>query len=409
MKKIISLILCVLCLFSFASCKPSGIELDAKDIKDVVEIEMSVKGFGIINLDLYHDVAPVTVENFVKLATDGFYDGLTFHRVVADFMIQGGDPNGDGTGGSKESISGEFILNGYNNPLSHKRGVISMARSQSYDSASSQFFICNADSTFLDGQYAAFGEVTEGLDVVDKISAVEVDYNSYGTEKSVPKETITIDYVIVTGTRDRAEGENAETGGVVESVSDEELYKAPVKVEMAVKDHGTITLELYPNLAPITVENFVTLAKNGFYDGLTFHRIVSGFMIQGGDPDGTGMGGSEKKIKGEFLLNGISNPLSHERGVISMARSSSYDSASSQFFICHGNAKSLDNQYAAFGKVIDGMDVVDSVAGVEVEQNASGEKSAPTEKVFIEYVKVLDTVAGDSTPTDDTTAEAVKK
>jgi len=409
MKKIISLILCVLCLFSFASCKPSGIELDAKDIKDVVEIEMSVKGFGIINLDLYHDVAPVTVENFVKLATDGFYDGLTFHRVVADFMIQGGDPNGDGTGGSKESISGEFILNGYNNPLSHKRGVISMARSQSYDSASSQFFICNADSTFLDGQYAAFGEVTEGLDVVDKISAVEVDYNSYGTEKSVPKETITIDYVIVTGTRDRAEGENAETGGVVESVSDEELYKDPVKVEMAVKDHGTITLELYPNLAPITVENFVTLAKNGFYDGLTFHRIVSGFMIQGGDPDGTGMGGSEKKIKGEFLLNGISNPLSHERGVISMARSSSYDSASSQFFICHGNAKSLDNQYAAFGKVIDGMDVVDSVAGVEVEQNASGEKSAPTEKVIIEYVKVLDTVAGDSTPTDDTTAEAVKK
>lgn len=174
--------------------------------------------------------------------------------------------------------------------------------------------------------------------------------------------------------------------------ADSESGTDPVHVEMSVKDFGVIQLELYPDIAPITVENFVSLANKGFYDGLTFHRIVSGFMIQGGDPKGNGTGGSEEEIKGEFSANGVENPLSHTRGVISMARSNDYDSASSQFFIMHADNKNLDGQYAAFGKVIEGMDVVDKIASVKVEYASAGsrEKSSPVEPVYIEYVKVVD-------------------
>ena len=135
-----------------------------------------------------------------------------------------------------------------------------------------------------------------------------------------------------------------------------------VMVEITMESGGVIRLELYPDVAPITVENFTRLADEGFYDGLIFHRVIENFMIQGGDPTGTGMGGSGKNIKGEFLQNGVQNNISHVRGVISMARSRSFDSASSQFFIVHADAKYLDGQYAAFGKVIDGMDVVDAIA-----------------------------------------------
>jgi peptidyl-prolyl cis-trans isomerase B (cyclophilin B) len=136
-----------------------------------------------------------------------------------------------------------------------------------------------------------------------------------------------------------------------------------VVIEM--ENGGKIELELYPEFAPETVKNFESLVKSGFYDGLTFHRVIPGFMIQGGDPLGTGYGGSEKQIKGEFASNGWTrNTLKHERGVISMARSMMPNSASSQFFIMHRNAPHLDGSYAAFGKVINGMDVVDEIASV---------------------------------------------
>ena len=131
--------------------------------------DIVVKDYGTISLELNGDAAPITVGNFVTLARDGFYDGLTFHRIIAGFMMQGGDPKGDGTGGSESNIAGEFKQNGHENPLSHTRGCISMARAQHPDSASSQFFIVHEDSQFLDGQYAAFGYVTEGMDVVDAI------------------------------------------------------------------------------------------------------------------------------------------------------------------------------------------------------------------------------------------------
>lgn len=128
-----------------------------------------------IKLELCPEIAPVTAANFEKLVGEGFYDGLIFHRVISGFMIQGGDPTGTGMGGSKANIKGEFKANGVNNTLSHKRGVISMARSSKYDSASSQFFICHADATFLDGNYAAFGRVSEGIETVDKIAGVRTD------------------------------------------------------------------------------------------------------------------------------------------------------------------------------------------------------------------------------------------
>lgn len=132
-------------------------------------IEIQVKDYGTIKAELDGDTAPITVANFLKLAESGFYDGLTFHRIIDGFMIQGGDPKGNGTGGADKTIKGEFSQNGVENKLSHVRGTLSMARSQDMDSASSQFFIVQSDCTYLDGQYAAFGTVTEGMELVDKI------------------------------------------------------------------------------------------------------------------------------------------------------------------------------------------------------------------------------------------------
>jgi peptidyl-prolyl cis-trans isomerase B (cyclophilin B) len=146
-------------------------DTEVADTKPVIEITM--QDGGKIDVELDPSIAPATVENFLKLVNAGFYNGLTFHRIIPNFMIQGGDPEGTGMGGADETVKGEFSSNGVENSISHERGVISMARSQDPDSASSQFFITNADSTFLDGEYAAFGHVTSGMDVVDQISAVE--------------------------------------------------------------------------------------------------------------------------------------------------------------------------------------------------------------------------------------------
>ena len=147
--------------------------------------EITVRDYGVITLELNEKVAPITVANFVKLAQDGFYDGLTFHRIMDGFMIQGGDPLGNGTGGSSEHIKGEFALNGFDNPISHVKGTISMARAQDPDSASSQFFITVDDATFLDGSYAAFGWVTEGMEVVEQIARDARPIDNNGT---VPRE-----------------------------------------------------------------------------------------------------------------------------------------------------------------------------------------------------------------------------
>ncbi len=145
-----------------------------------------------------------------------------------------------------------------------------------------------------------------------------------------------------------------------------------------------IKLELYPEKAPITVENFLKLVNAGFYDGLIFHRVISGFMIQGGDPEGTGMGGAKDKIKGEFKSNGVENDIKHVRGVISMARSRDKNSASSQFFIMHKDASYLDGDYAAFGKVVEGMEAVDEIAETETDYNDRPLNDVRMKKVYVE-------------------------
>lgn len=181
----------------------------------------------------------------------------------------------------------------------------------------------------------------------------------------------------------------------ITSVSEDDPYATGVHhATIEVEGYGTIELALNANVAPITVSNFCHLAEEGFYDGLTFHRVVPGFMIQGGDPEGNGTGGSDQTIKGEFAANGVDNDIPHVRGTISMARASDYDSASSQFFIVQetsdANSASLDGNYAAFGNVTSGMEVVDAICeGVTIADEASGLVSADTQPV-ISSVTIVD-------------------
>lgn len=190
--------------------------------------------------------------------------------------------------------------------------------------------------------------------------------------------------------KEKAETEQAVgQGETSKPVQANEADTQKPKVKITVKDYGTITVELDPQAAPITVENFLKLAKDGFYDGLTFHRIMEGFMIQGGDPLGTGIGGSDETIKGEFSSNGVENPISHTRGVISMARSQNKDSASSQFFIVHEDSKFLDGDYAAFGQVTEGMEIVDKISETvkPIDNNGSVKKE---DQPIIERVEIIE-------------------
>lgn len=160
------------------------------------------------------------------------------------------------------------------------------------------------------------------------------------------------------------EGNDAANNDEADTERPEPTGKTPI-VTMTMKNGGEVTIELYPDIAPNTVNNFISLVEDGFYDGLIFHRVIPGFMIQGGDPEGNGTGGPGYGIKGEFANNGFANDLAHEKGVLSMARSQSPDSAGSQFFIMTDEATHLDGDYAAFGKVVDGMEIVDEIVGVD--------------------------------------------
>ncbi len=180
MKKIGYLLIVVLTCFLITGCSSDG---DDKMLSGKINAEINIKDYGVIKLELDADSAPITVTNFVNLVNDKFYDGLTFHRVIDGFMIQGGDPLGNGTGGSEKTIKGEFKNNGVENNISHTRGTISMARSQANDSASSQFFIVQSDSTFLDGSYAGFGHITSGMEIVDKICKDTKTEDDNGTVK----------------------------------------------------------------------------------------------------------------------------------------------------------------------------------------------------------------------------------
>ena len=177
--KVFFVLLTVVSLVGCSSSKTTEKTKKTKTLKGNYQVEIKIKDYGTIYAEIDADTAPITVTNFVNLCKNHFYDGLTFHRIIKDFMIQGGDPNGDGTGGSEETIKGEFSDNGVENPLKHTRGALSMARSQDNDSASSQFFIVQKTASHLDGQYAVFGYVYEGMDIVDKICEdVQVEDNN---------------------------------------------------------------------------------------------------------------------------------------------------------------------------------------------------------------------------------------
>ncbi len=195
MKKIIALIAAVVCLLAvFGGCKK---EEPSPYLKGKHHVEIEVQDYGTIALELDADVAPISVTNFIELAKSGFYDGLTFHRIIDGFMIQGGDPQGNGSGGSENPIKGEFEANGVKNTISHKRGVISMARrSNDYNSASSQFFIMHKDKDYLDGAYAAFGHVTSGMEVVDAIAENTPVLDNNGTVAKQDQPVITAIRVI---------------------------------------------------------------------------------------------------------------------------------------------------------------------------------------------------------------------
>ena len=207
MRKLPSICLAALLVLSLAGCGKTsvvGITTTSKAPAANEEsqgvgthhAEIEIQDYGTITVELDGDAAPITVQNFMDLANAGFYDGLTFHRIISGFMMQGGDPNGNGTGGSENTIKGEFSANGVENPLSHTRGAISMARAQAPDSASSQFFICHADSTFLDGQYACFGYVTDGMDVVDAVCEAAQPTDDNGTISADQQPVITAIRVI---------------------------------------------------------------------------------------------------------------------------------------------------------------------------------------------------------------------
>ena len=184
---ILSMIFSVGCAKSnnTSSMDDNVMHIDASSLETDTYADIEIENYGTITVALDKTSAPVTVDNFINLAENGFYDGLTFHRIMEGFMMQGGDPKGDGSGGADSKIVGEFKQNGYENNISHTRGAISMARAMAYDSASSQFFIVHEDSTFLDGTYAGFGYVTEGMDIVEQICEEAVPTDNNGT---IPKE-----------------------------------------------------------------------------------------------------------------------------------------------------------------------------------------------------------------------------
>ena len=361
MKKLLSLLLAmILCcmLPSFALAE------DAVE-QNVIHATIIMESGEEIHLELYPDVAPIAVANFVMLAQDGFYDGVIFHRVIEGFMIQGGSTLGTDKTAPYYGLPGEFAANGYENNLKHERGVISMARrTDDPDSASSQFFIMHEDAPSLDGEYAAFGRVVdeESMAVVDAIATTPTD----DSDKPL--------------TDQRVRTVTTDAPAPAEPV--EPLPTVTITMETGEEIH----LELYPHIAPNTVANFITLAQEGFYDGLKFHRVIEGFVIQSGCPRGDGYGGPGHAIKGEFITNGFANRLKHERGVISMARSYEADSAGSQFFIMHQTDPGLDGLYAAFGRVTDeeSLAVIDAIATTPTNDYDQPETDWVIESVTVE-------------------------
>jgi peptidyl-prolyl cis-trans isomerase B (cyclophilin B) len=284
-------------------------------------------------------------------------------------MIQGGDPNSKtkpketwGIGDpSQTMVPAEF------SKTTHTRGIISAARmGNNINSATSQFFICHGDAKFLDGQYTAFGRVISGMDVVDSIAKVPCDVNA-GGEKASPQEKVEMTIV--------------------------PKSQYVISVTSGKKALGDIIIETLPELAPKHVANFDSLVAAKFYDSSAFHRVVPGFMIQGGDPSSKPSSGKTKNewgggVPGQATVPAEFSKTSHKRGMVSMARlGNDVNSATSQFFICHGDPTFLDGQYSIWAQVVMGMEVVDKITTLPCAAGSDGAVSAPVDKIEMHIKK----------------------
>ena len=325
--------------------------------------------FGTIVIDLLPDAAPNHVAHFITRAREGAYDGTTFHRVISMGIIQGGDPlSKDPSQAAKYGTGGLGVLRFEANGEKHTRGAVSAVLVPgNRDSGGSQFFISVTDQPALDGQYTVFGRVAEGITVAQKISTVAASGN-------IPAERVVIRKVTI---REKP----APVPEPFVSASAEEMARRRVVLETSL---GNITVELFPDRAPNHVRQFLRLAASGVYDGTSFHRVVPGFVIQGGylttrkEPLDERQQGYVRTLEPEF------NATKHERGILSMARGTELASATTSFFIVLAPADTLDGKYTAFGRVVGGMDVLEKIEVVMRD----GE--TPTTRIDVLRARVTD-------------------
>jgi cyclophilin family peptidyl-prolyl cis-trans isomerase len=318
----------------------------AADLEAVVTTEA-----GTFRLEFAPDKAPKHVEQFLKLARQGYYDGGAFHRVVPYGIIQGGDPllKDPKTPRAQWGSGGLNMLAPEISDLKHERGVVSTVHIPGKaNSDGAQFFVCVSPQPPLDGQFSAFGRVTEGMDVVEKISKMPSGEGGI-VEKPVRILKVTI--------------EKKKVEPFLNATVDEMRKTVTMKTTL-----GTLKIQMEPEWAPNTVRNFLMLVETGWYNGTSFHRLIKDFVAQGGMEDSR-VGGAPHPadrwvhpIKGEFR-----DDVKHERGIVSMARSNNPDSATTSFFLMLGAAPHLDGKYAAFGKVIEGMEVLEAFNNEPVE------------------------------------------
>jgi len=334
-----------LLLCSAATVRPQA-ALPANEAEAVVTTDL-----GTFRFEFSPDKAPKHVEQFIARVRQGYYDGSAFHRVVANGIIQGGDPllKNSKTPKTLWGTGGLSLLGNEFSDMKHERGVVStVSIPGKANSEGAQFFVCVSPQPALDGKFSTFGRVTEGIDVAEKISQVPADANGI-TDKPVRILKVTI--------------EKKREEPFVNATAEEMRKTVTLKTTL-----GAIKIRMEPDWAPENVRNFLKLTQSGWYNGTVFHRIAKDFVVQGGAPAGRALGPNHyadrwvRPVKGEFRTD-----VKHVRGIISMAHGDDPNSATTSFFLMLGPATSLDGQFSAFGRIVEGLDVLDAFGKEEVD------------------------------------------
>ncbi|MDZ4796936.1 MAG: peptidylprolyl isomerase [Bryobacteraceae bacterium] len=306
---------------------------------------------GTFRFEFAPDKAPKHVDHFLKLARQGYYNGSAFFRVVANGIAQGGDPllKNPKTARALWGSGGLNLLAGEYSDMRHERGVVSTVRIPGKENSDgAQFFICVSPQLALDGKFSAFGRVTEGMEVVEKISQIPADANNVATKP------VRILKVAI---------EKKKTEPFLDTPVEELRKTVTMKTTL-----GTVKLQMEPDWAPNHVRNFLKLVQTGWLNGTDFHRVIRGFVVQGGMPNGRASGPTHNadrwvhKLKGEFRKD-----LKHTRGMVSMARTDDPDSAATSFFLLLGDAPHLDGEYSLFARIVEGLEVVDAFEKEELD------------------------------------------